>query len=158
MDAVMRHHRADWRVERVGLAVIAIILMGALLGVFGDGPLSHGRSGSGQAVSVEYERLLRASAPTQYRFHVDPSLATQGILDLRMDNSLVDLMQVDSIVPEPERQTAGPTYTAFSFRVEPGTSPASVVFQFRPATFGRHEGQVVVPGAPALSIDHFIFP
>lgn len=157
MDAVMRHHRAGWRVERVGLAIIAIILMGALLGIFGDGPLSHGRSGSARAVSVEYERLLRASAPTEYRFHVDPSLATQGILDLRMDNSLVDLMQVDSIVPEPERQTAGPTYTAFSFRVEPGTS-VTVVFRLRAATFGRHEGQVVVQGAPALSIDHFIYP
>lgn len=157
-DPVMAHHRAAWRVERASFAIILLLLVAALLGVFGDGPLSRARSESGSGLAVEYDRLLRASAPTRYRFLVDPSLMAKGALTLRVDNSLVDVMELESVVPQPRSQSAGPMYTQFSFQLEPGQSRAAVLFRFRPATFGRRTGEVSVPGAPPLSIDHFIYP
>lgn len=158
VDPVMKYHRVFWRIERVAWATMALLLIAALLGVFGGGPLSHGRTGSANTLTVEYDRILRASAPTQYRFLVHPSISAKGVLRLRVDHSLVDPMQLDSIIPEPDSQSAGPSYTEFSFGVEPGTAPVSIVFQFRPATFGRHAGQVSVPGVPPLTIEHFIYP
>ena len=158
-DAVMPHHRAAWRVERIAWATIALVLLATLLGVFGDGPVSHARSGSADTVELEYDRLLRAAAPTEYRLSVQPSLATDGRFSVRIDQSLVDMMQLDSIVPEPEAVTAGAGYTEFSFRVAPGPdAPAHVVLQFQPATFGRFVGELSVEGAPPLRVTHFVYP
>src|SRR5690606_26776772 len=52
-EAVMRHHRAAWRLERVAWGVMALLLLATLLGAFGGGPLSHARSSAGPA-SLEY--------------------------------------------------------------------------------------------------------
>lgn len=113
----MRHHRAAWRVERVGWVIIALLLAATLLGAFGGGPISHARSGSTQALAVEYDRLLRSHAPTEYRFQAHPSVATGGVVRLRIDNVLMDLMEVDSIVPAPDAQMGGVGYTEFAFLI-----------------------------------------
>lgn len=157
-EEVMRHHRAAWRVERVGWTVIALLLAGAMLGVFGDGPLSRAHSGSADTLRVEYDRLVRSSAPTEYRFTIDPSVAQGGELRLRFDRSLVDHMELDSIIPEPGRQAATPGHAEFVFRIEPGEGPARIDFRYRPATFGWHRGRVSVAGAHALRIDQYAYP
>lgn len=157
-DSVMRHHRSAWRIERYGWALIALVLVATLLGAFGDGPLSRARTGSAGTLSVEYDRLLRSSAPTEYRFQVHPSIASRGVLRLRFDRSLVDHMEMDSIIPAPEQQEAGPGYTQFTFRVAPAGSPVNIDFRFRPATFGPYAGRVSVDGAHPVLIDQFVYP
>lgn len=155
---LMRHHRAAWRVERIGWTVMALLLAATLLGAFGDGPLSHARSGSAQGLSVEYDRLLRSSAPALYRFEANPSLARDGVIRLRFDGALIENMELESIVPEPEAQEAGPGFTEFAFRVAPGDRPAKFDFRFRPATFGHRTGGVSVAGAEAVRINQFVYP
>lgn len=157
-DAVMRHHRAAWRVERIAWAVMALLLLATLLGAFGGGPLSHARS-SAPSVELEYERLMSAAAPTEYRLQVQPALAVDGRVPVRIDQALVELMQLQSIVPEPEAVAAGPGYTEFVFRVDPGLRrPAEIAFQFQPATFGRFRGQLLVAGREALPVSHIVYP
>lgn len=155
---LMRHHRAAWRVERIGWTIMALLLVATLLGAFGDGPLSHARSGSAQGLSVEYDRLLRSSAPSLYRFEASPSLARDGVIRLRFDGSLIENMELESIVPEPDQQEAGAGFTEFAFRVAPGDTPARFDFRFRPATFGRRAGDVSIAGAHAVPINQFVYP
>jgi hypothetical protein len=157
-DKVMRHHHAAWRVERFAWFVIAVVLAATLAGAFGDGPLSQARVGSGRTFSVEYDRLLRSSAPALLRFHVHPSLRRDGVVRLRMDRSLVERMELESIVPEPLSQASGTGFTEFVFAVAPGTAPASIDLRYRPATFGRFRGEVSIAGADALVIDQFVYP
>ena len=158
MDTVMRHHRAAWRVERAGWCAIALLLLASLLGAFGDGLLSRGHAGSPQALAVEYGRILRASAPTEYRVKANPALAVDGVLRVRIDTSLVDVMEVESIVPEPVAQTAGDGHVEFAFRVAPASRPADIVFRLRPATFGRHRGRISLAGQPPVLIEHLVYP
>ena len=157
-DEVMRHHRAAWRVERVGWVVMALVLAAALLGLFGDGPLSRAQAGSARTLSAEYDRLVRSSAPTQLRLLVHPSVATQGEVRLRIDRTLLEHMELDSILPEPARQVAGPHHAEFVFPIEPGNAPAQIDIRYRPATFGRQRGTVSIAGAHALRIDQYAYP
>lgn len=158
-DAVMHRHRSAWRLEHASWALMALLLVAALLGVFGGGPLSHARTGSAGTVELEYDRLLRAAAPTEYRLEIQPGFAADGRLEVRIDQDLVDAMEIASIVPEPESVTAGPGYTRFSFRIEAGgRSPARVVIGFEPATFGRFSGALSVDDAAPLTVSHFVFP
>lgn len=157
--AVMHRHRSAWRLERVSWAVMALLVVATLLGAFGGGPLSHARSGSDDSVELEYDRLLRAAAPTEYTLRVQPGIARDGRLDVRIDEGLMDMMQIDSIVPEPESATAGAGHTEFSFQVEAGSrAPVHVVIVFQPATFGRFSGILAVDGVPPMPVSHFVYP
>jgi hypothetical protein len=156
-SAVMRHHRAAWRVERVGWALVAAILVATLFGAFGDGPLSRAASGS-QAFRVEYDRLLRASAPAELKVRAGSAAAQGGLLRLRIARSLVDRMEFDSIVPQPLRQVAGPGYTEFVFPVAGGGGAVDINVRYRPATFGRQSGAVSLVGSDTLLIRQYVFP
>lgn len=157
-DSVMRHHRAAWRVERIGWALGALVLGATVLGVFGDGPLSRAEAGSTDALFVEYDRLLRASAPSEYSFRARPAMAAGGFLRLRFDQALVDRMEIESIVPAPQFQEAGGDHTEFVFRAAPGAASLSIEFRYRPATFGPQSGRVSVAGAHPVQIRQFVYP
>lgn len=155
---VMRHHRKAWRIERIAWFVIALMLAAALLGVFGGGVLSEAQVGSRQTVMVEYDRLLRSSAPSLMRFRVHPSLRRDGAVRLRIDRSIVSRMEIESIVPQPLSQASGADYNEFVFAVAPGESPATIDLRYRPSTFGRMRGEVSIAGEHALAIDQFVYP
>lgn len=159
IDENLAHQRREWRIERVGWVVMAALLLAGLLGLFGNGPLSRAQAGEPDGVSVDYERLQRAAAPQTYRFEVDPSLASEGTLRLRFEDTLLEELEFQSIIPEPESVTAGPGYTEFVFAMDPGAGqPARITMQYQHTTFGHVSGRVAAPGAPTMVIDQIVFP
>lgn len=153
------HSRREWRIERVGWAVMAILLAAGLLGLFGYGPLSQTIAGEPGKLTVTYDRLQRASAPSEYHFTVAPSLARDGMFRLRFDNVLLEEVEIQSIIPAPEHARSGPGYTEYEFAMAPAEGPpARIQFQFQQATFGHVRGNVSADGAAPLVIDQFILP
>lgn len=158
IDEDRTHQRREWRIERVGWALMAALLLAGLLGLLGDGPLSRARAGDG-ALTVDYDRLQRAAAPYAYRFEADPSLARDGRLRLRFDDALLEDVELQSVIPEPESVAAGPGYTEFAFEMDAGAGPPAhiaIVYQHR--TFGHVAGRITTTGAPPLVVDQFVFP
>lgn len=157
-NLVMRHHRAAWRAERIGWFVMALVLTATVLGGFGDGPLSRAKVHSDTGWSLEYERLVRSNAPSLFRFHVQPGLAAAGEVQLRLDRSLLDHMEIESIVPSAAREVTGPGYGEFTFLLAPGEKAATIDLRYRPATFGHRRGRVSLSGGQPVFIDQFAFP
>ena len=159
IDEHRAHQRREWLIERIGWGVMAALVVAALLGLFGDGPIGETTAGTPDALRVDYNRLQRAAAPTEYRFAVHPALARDGRLRLRVEDRLLEEAHLRAIVPEPESATAGPGYTEFAFAVDPGSdTPVRIVFDLEPTTFGRVTGRVAAEGAPPVVIDQFVFP
>jgi hypothetical protein len=159
IDEDSKYQQREWRFERAGWAVMGVLLIAGLLGLLGYGPLSRTQAGTPAGLMVTYDRMQRASAPTEYRFRVAQSLAHDGELRLRFDDALLDELELDSILPEPVQMRAGPGYTEFVFAMaDAGESPARLQFQFKPATFGHVRGHVSTDGAEPLVIDQIIFP
>ena len=66
LDA-QRHH---WIAERVGWTVITLVILAALLGLFGSGWLSEASVGTPEgALRLEYSRFGRFLAPMTLRLH-----------------------------------------------------------------------------------------
>lgn len=158
IDEDRAHQRREWRIERVGWVAMAALVLAALLGLLGDGPIGETTAGTRDALRVEYNRLQRAAAPTEYRFAVQPALARDGRVRLRLEDALLEEVHLRAIVPEPASTRAGPGYTEFTFDVGAGDSPARIVFDFEPTSFGRVTGRVVAEGAPPITLDQFVFP
>lgn len=153
------HQRHEWRIQRAGWALMVLLAVAALLGLLGNGPLSHASAGQPGALVVRYERLQRSGAPTEYRFQADPALVRDGQLRLRFDAALLDEVKLESFIPQPTQVRAGADHVDFVFAVDatPG-APAGLEMQFEPTTFGRVRGRITAAGAAPLVIDQFVFP
>lgn len=152
------HQRREWRIERVGWGVMGLLLLAGLLGLLGYGPLSRAHGGQSGTFSVEYDRLQRAKAPTGYHFEVDPALARDGVLRVRFEDTLLEEVELVTVIPEPESVRTGAGYFEYAFAVGRGNRPARITFEFEPTTFGSVSGRVAVPGAAPVAIDQFVFP
>lgn len=138
---------------------MAVLLAAGLLGLLGYGPLSQARAGAPGTLSVTYDRLQRTSAPSEYHFTIAPSLARDGELRLRFDDTLLDEVDMQSIIPQPEHVRTGPGYTEYVFAMDATAGPpARVQFQFQQTTFGHVRGSVTADGAAPLVIDQIILP
>src|SRR5678810_1484903 len=51
-------HRKGWIIQRIGWCIMFAFLTAALLGLFGEGPLSNKKLQAGN-ISIEYERFCR---------------------------------------------------------------------------------------------------
>lgn len=59
----------DW-FHRAGWTLLALILLAALAGLLGPGPLSSRTACAGPAFCVEYERFIRNHAPAELRIRL----------------------------------------------------------------------------------------
>ena len=159
IDEDRAHQRLEWRIERVGWAVMAALALAGVLGLLGNGPLGRAHA-EGGGLALDYDRLQRAKAPTEYRFHVDPALARDGTLRLRFSDALLEEVEIETIVPEPDSVRAGPGFTEYAFAVARGDRDraARIALHYRPTTFGPVRGRVWTEGAPPLDVAHFVYP
>ena len=73
-----------WRVQRVGWAVMALLVAAGLAGVFARGPLSRAEA-QGQGLRLEYERFERYQAPSEIRVRLAPDAVVDGSVALMLD-------------------------------------------------------------------------
>lgn len=95
--------RRDWRMQRVGWGLLALVLVCAFLGLLGGlGPLNQQRAGSQQlGVAVQYDRFLRRDS---HGGELQAKLfdVTQGKATFYISSNYGDAVQITSVVPQPE--------------------------------------------------------
>ncbi len=146
-DLLFAHRQ--WRIQRIGWVVMALVLLAALLGVFGRGPLSHAREVDG-SLDVEYERFARANAPTQLRLRVDA--ASDGVLRVAIDRRYLDAVPIDHVRPRPLREESSDSEVIYDFASPPG-GPLHVSFDMTPRDPGIARGAMrLMTGSPAQTV------
>lgn len=100
LDEDMAFQRREWWWQRLGRAAIGLFVLAACLGVLGGtGPLNRTDASAGDgSLTVEYDRFIRAGAPTIMRLTVDGAAADDCILS----PAVFDEMQIQRIEPAPE--------------------------------------------------------
>ena len=157
-DEDLRFQRRQWRVERIGWATMTVIIVAALAGFFGDGPLSRVTSmTSDGAIRVRYERFVRFSAPTTLEIHVAPSASGRPI-HLRVSANYLSDMTPRSIAPHVSATSLADQDYVFSFNHLPSTVESKVELQLEPKAIGLVEGWVAVNDGTRLFIKQFIYP
>ena len=168
----LTYHRREWMVQRVGWIVMALLILAALVGAFGSGPLSSVTIGHAPQATLEYERFARYATSTGLR--ITPALARTTAdrvepLSVEIDRSFLDDYSIVSIVPEPRSVRAAAGRYILEFELDEARPAPSadgtpddlprqaITIHLRPQAIGSRAGTWRI-GAETLHVDQFVYP
>lgn len=154
-----RFQRREWKVQRVGWAVLVLVLLAGLLGAFGGGVVAHATASSaGVPAVLDYERFVRFAAPTELRVVLDPSaIRPDGAAHLWLPHRYLDHVDVERVRPEPQRVTGGASGVIYEFLLTPGQAGV-ISLVVRPDRAGVLTGQLVLADRRGLTFRQFVYP
>lgn len=156
--------RAHWVVQRVFWAILALVLLSALLGAFGGGPLSNASSSAsmtGVTLDLDYQRLTRSHSPQSLHLMVRAPQDSGESLTVVLPRKLSDRLRIEGIVPEPDSSFTGPEGTTYVWSVVDWSGPIRVRLDYHSLeSFLQRDEIVVVVGdvEQQISFTQWIFP
>ncbi|GAA5514425.1 hypothetical protein Dcar01_03180 [Deinococcus carri] len=156
-------HRREIRGEKIGWAVMLLVVLAALLGLFGSGPLSTGeaRTPDGR-LEAEYNRFARYMAPAELRLTFRPEAVREGQVQVWLSRDYLQHMVIQKVIPEPDSvQLDGPRLI-YTFNVRQGTQSGDLVFELETEAIGRLNGSLGLMeptgAAQGAGFSTFIYP
>jgi hypothetical protein len=145
-----------WRhIELTSHVFMGVIVIAALGGVFGRGPLSHRTHQTPDGrLAVDFEPIARYGTSTQITMHLSPD--TLGTARVVLNSTLIEPMGLQQIIPSPKSSEAVADGIAFVFDVAPRGDTA-VRFVIKPNDIGPIR-LAVSQGAIHLAWTQFILP
>ncbi|GBD16097.1 hypothetical protein HRbin26_00992 [bacterium HR26] len=151
--------RRMWRVQQIGWALLVLVVVAALLGLFGKGPLSRAvAGGTGVSFTVEYERFGRYKAPMRMTVHIGPGVAQQGQIRLWLAREYLDAVQIQQIVPEPVDVLSQEDGTTYVIQVADSSAPTTVTFDVLAERFGLQVVQIRLGEGQPVRFRQLIYP
>lgn len=160
-----------WKIERVGWALMAAVLLAAAGGLFGHGPLSermivatapHDRSQAAAPLvaRITFDRYIRLHSPSAIRIsEVSPPDGggdAERTFSLWLSFDYLGAVELEPMTPRPDTQRIGSEGVSYDFRVRDGR--ATVVVPFKALKIGRVSGSVRVNNGPPMALGHFVYP
>ena len=150
LDESLRAHVRSWKLQRVGWVLMLLIVVAALFGLCGGGPLSY-RTKTANNDTLQYEYFLR------YRGHAQLKLQMQHQTDttrVGFPMAYWKGFQVEKITPEPfDTQLNNDSIVYFFKGVERGL----IQFYVTPENRGTTGCKMTVNNE-TFPISHFIYP
>lgn len=151
--------RREWRVERVGWVIMALLVLAGVLGLLGRGPLTEQVArDANHLASVEYYSIDHAEAPSELRVHIEPGVVSATQMWLTLNSAYLKRIEIESIEPQPAAQQLTGDGVAFVFYLtEPG-QPVDLSVQYHFVEYGWATGQIDIEGGPQLTFSQFVLP
>ena len=149
----------SWKLQRIGWGLMALLLVAALAGLLGPGPLSDTTAGEENSMLwVEYNRFERYQSPIMLKIHLGPGAAKDGKVRLWMNRDYIQNMELRHIDPEPESVEVGAESTAYVFNIADPEKSTTIFFHLEPNTRGWLPLRIGLQGGPHVSLRQFLYP
>lgn len=159
LDVDHEFQRRMHGIQRVSWGIMAALLVVALLGLFGSGPLSQATiSGGSPPARLEYQRFARLDAPTSLRAWLATGPGTGGAARLRLDHEYLRGVRVEGITPDPARVVSRVDGVDFDFPAGPGLAHVEVVIRLTPERAGRLRGRVDLGDGRSRALTQYVYP
>jgi len=140
-----------WRLMKVMWVLMLLAVIGGIVGACGRGPIARTHAAK-SGVEVQFERIVRYQTPTKVTMTLP---ASQEPRRLFVGQTLLDRIQIQSVVPRPEAAEAHRDGAVLVFPA--GTEPARVVLVAQPSSVGFASQQVGIETAP-ISFRQLVLP
>jgi hypothetical protein len=151
----MRQQQREWRMQRVLWPILYAMLLAIAIGFLGKGPVSHAEVGeAGNDLHMKYQRFLRYRAPDKLELEVRAGAET---VEITFDKQYVSNIEIEKIMPTPERVVSGADTTVFVFNAR-GTTRLQAQFYFKPEKIGSLEGRIALKDHAPQSFRQFVYP
>jgi hypothetical protein len=157
LDDDLKFHRMNWKVQHIGWGVIALIIIAALCGATGSGPLGDATAGS-HGFRIEYGRIMRRSAPSEVVVTIERQLLRNSTAHVWITQRVMDGCKPKTIMPTPRRVTARREATEFELEVTPNTDSSIVRFVCEPDRVGTYDGVIGIRGGPSIPVRAYVLP
>jgi hypothetical protein len=150
--------RREWRAERIGWVLMALLVVAALIGLLGGpGPLSWTTArGADGLLQVEYQRFSHLEADDLLTVRLAPDAITSDSVHVELAGSWMQSVDITGITPEPQEQITTPYGARLAFATEPGAE-LSVQIAFRADEMGTIDGGVRFEGE-TVAFGQFVYP
>lgn len=149
IDSEIQFQQRVWAAQRIGWIIIGALVVAALAGVFGQGPVSRAVA-QGGAVRIEYERFIRLQQATRLRFVLPVSDN-----EMALHRQYLEAFRVEQITPEPREVEASADWLTYRFS---GNGGMAVTFDLIPETFGRVLGRAHDAAGASVEFWQLIYP
>ena len=125
--------RREWATQRVAWVVMGLLLLAAIGGLFGSGPLSHNAiEDDGGQLRLEYPRFIRMKAPATLLVELGEGVARDGEASVWLDAKYVEDLEIREVTPEPDEVERGPNRLIYRFLVADPGEPTNITFHITP--------------------------
>jgi hypothetical protein len=153
----LRFQGRAWVIQRGGWLVMLLIIVAALLGLLGAGPLSSATAETGP-LQLQYSRFERRHAPAALEVRVENRAFHQGQVELWLASDYLEHIEITSIIPEPEGVIEAGDRAVYRFKVDEEAEAAMIRFALEPDDSGPSTGRIGVVGGPELAFWQFVYP
>ena len=151
--------KRSWYWERVSQTIVMGLVLAALAGLFGGGPLSTARAVSASgSLTVEHPRFTRNQSAYKLVIQVAPTAVQDGTLEVWIDEALARALTINSISPTPEATRLGSDRLYLRFRATPEESLSAITVHATADAIGRERGQVGLAEGEQVDVASFIYP
>jgi len=155
----LEFQKKEWRAEMLGWILMALLLLGALAGLFGGGPISQATAGGeAEALTIDYHRFTRYQSPTQLLITASPNAVSEGTVRLEIEQDYINSFNVQNVLPEPDSvEVMSDTYI-YTFTVNEPNQGMEIIFDLESDKIGTIAGNLGVEGGQNIRISHFVYP
>lgn len=156
-DLAVQHR--TWVIQRMGWAAMALIIMAALAGLFGGGPLARMAAvDDQQLVSLEYDRFSRYEGELLLKLELFPQATKTQRVTVKFDRTYWTSHVIEQIDPEPVTSSTSFDGFLYTFQVHSQNAPATIIVRLRPEYLGSLDGHIRINEQGSLTFHQFVFP
>ena len=149
--------RRGWRVQRAAWLAMLVVVLAALGGLFGNGPLSWStRTSTDGDLRVTYDRFARLGGNAELGIDLGTSSDESSNVAIEIERSYLEAVVVQSVTPQPDSVESAGEFLRYVFRADSG-SPLRVVFEVEPDSAWSASGRVRA-GGDDVELDMFVYP
>ena len=154
------YQRGAWQRQRVLWVLLTLVLLAAVLGLFGPGLLGDAHAGDTSApLWLQYPRFAHTYAEgNTLRFQVAPAAVNAGQVRLWLSRAYLERVEVRRIEPEPAAVEAAGDRYIYVFSAPALSAPTSILFHVEPDSFGRLTGRAGLEGGAEFDFSQIVYP
>lgn len=146
----------SWRLQRIGWAGMFLVILTALAGFIGPGPLGERTLESSSGLQLRYDRFVRYEAPASMELQLRAGPGSRA--EFWIEGAWLEGVHIENIVPEPERVVVKNGRMLVAIAAAAAGESVHAIVHFEADTWGPLEGSLGAPGDSGLSIEQFAYP